>query len=136
MTKAVDLSHYAKFVQAVTSETSMDTEAFIDRVREIEAQGINPARLLTGSAGLSSEGGEFNEIVKKMFFHGENIDADRLFHMKRELGDIIWYWITAVAAAGFDPNEILELNVEKLEKRYPGGKFSIHYSANRQEGDI
>jgi NTP pyrophosphatase (non-canonical NTP hydrolase) len=86
--------------------------------------------------GLSSESGEFNEIVKKTFFHGEDMTDDKRFHMQRELGDIIWYWLNACIAMDFDPNEIVEMNVEKLLKRYPGGVFSVHFSANRQDGDI
>jgi len=132
----VDLNKYGEFVDGVTSDDSLDFESFIQRMVELDAQGFNVPQLMTGSMGLSSESGEFNEIVKKTFFHGENMTEDKKFHMKRELGDIIWYWLAACLAMGFDPNEIVAMNVEKLEKRYPGGKFSVFFSANRQEGDI
>jgi hypothetical protein len=56
--------------------------------------------------------------------------------MKRELGDIAWYWANACNALGLDPNLVLAENVNKLESRYPGGKFDAHYSENRKEGDL
>lgn len=136
MTEQVDLTKYGEFVQGVMSEDSFDFDSFVKRLFELREQGFNVPQLITGSMGLSSETGEFNEIVKKTFFHGEDMTDEKLFHMKRELGDIIWYWLASCLAMGFDPNEIVELNVEKLMKRYPGGKFSVYFSANRQEGDI
>jgi len=136
MAEQVDLVKYGEFVEGLCADSSKDLEKFIQRLRDLEAQGFNVAQLVTGSFGLSSESGEFNEIVKKTLFHGEDMTDDKRFHMKRELGDIIWYWLAVCLAMGFDPNEIVEMNVEKLLKRYPGGVFSVHFSANRQEGDI
>lgn len=130
------LHNYKEFVDGVTSPVSKTTELFIQRIRELDAAGADPARLMTAGVGLSSEGGEFNEIVKKIFFHGKEYNEDNRFHMKRELGDIIWYWVNACAALGYDPYEIIEENVTKLESRYPGGKFSIWHSENRKEGDL
>ena len=92
--------------------------------------------LLTSGIGLASEGGEFNEIVKKIFFQGKPLNEDNIYHMKRELGDIAWYWTNACNALGLDPNEVLAENVTKLESRYPGGKFDAYYSENRKEGDL
>ena len=136
MTEQVDLVKYGEFVDGVCSDDSKDFECFIQRMIELNAQGFNVPQLMTGSMGLSSESGEFNEIVKKTFFHGDDMTDDKRYHMQRELGDIIWYWLAACLAMGFDPNEIVSMNVDKLEKRYPGGKFSVFFSANRQEGDI
>lgn len=132
----MDLTKYGKFVETVCSDDSKDFESFIARLRDLNGQGFNVPELMTAGAGLSSESGEFNEIVKKTFFHGEDITDEKRFHMQRELGDIIWYWLLANLAMGFDPNETIEMNVEKLLKRYPGGVFSVYFSANRQDGDI
>jgi len=55
--------------------------------------------------------------------------------MKRELGDVIFYWINACRALGIDPNEVIEENVNKLSKRYPNG-FSVERSEKREKGDI
>ena len=132
----VNLIKYGEFVNQVCSADSKEFEAFMTRLRDLNKQDFNVPQLMTASMGLSSESGEFNEIVKKTFFHGEEMTDDKRYHMQRELGDIIWYWLLANLAMGFDPNETVAMNVEKLKKRYPGGEFSVFFSANRQEGDI
>ena len=136
MTQKIDLNKYQDFVQAVTSDASNNFGTFMARVAELEEQGVNVPLLMTGSIGLASEGGEFSEIVKKMVFQGKPYNEDNRFHMKRELGDIIWYWINACRALGYDPNEVIAENVTKLEARYPGGHFDAFYSENRKEGDL
>jgi hypothetical protein len=136
LTNKIDLNLYQDFVQAVTSDPSNDIEVFITRVRELNELGVNVPLLITGGIGLASEGGEFNEIVKKMLFQGKPYDEGNRFHMKRELGDIGWYWVNSCRALGYEPNEVLLENVSKLESRYPGGKFDAHYSENRKAGDL
>jgi NTP pyrophosphatase (non-canonical NTP hydrolase) len=136
MDKKLDLNKYSEFVDGVTSAVSKDDELYIARIRELSAAGMQVARLSTAGIGLASEGGEFDEIVKKILFHGKEYNADNIFHMKRELGDIIWYWINACIALGLDPNEVIAENVTKLEARYPGGKFDAWYSENRKPGDL
>ena len=99
--------------------------------------GVNIALLLTGAIGIASEGGEsLAEIVKKCVFQGKPLNDETVFHAKRELGDIMWYWINSCRALGLDPNEVVEENVNKLKARYPGGEFDVHYSENRKEGDL
>lgn len=132
----IDLNKYRDFVQEVTSDASNNTGTFIARVLELQELGLNVPLLVTAGIGLSSEGGEFNEIVKKMLFQGKPFNEDNRFHMKRELGDIIWYWINACRALGYDPNDVIAENVTKLEARYPGGNFDAFYSENRKEGDL
>ena len=137
MTQKIDLNKYQDFVQAVTSEASNDTAAMIRRLQELDNEpNMNISLLMTAGIGLASEGGEFNEIVKKMVFQGKPFNEDNRFHMKRELGDIFWYWTNACRALGYDPNEIIAENVTKLEARYPGGSFDAYYSENRKAGDL
>ena len=131
----IDLNKYKEFVCAVTSQESNNVRKLTDKLHELDRK-INAALLLTGGIGLASEGGEFNEIVKKCVFQGKPLDEDTIFHMKRELGDIMWYWINACRALDLDPNDVIAENVKKLEARYPGGEFDVHYSENRQEGDL
>lgn len=134
---AIDLNKYSQFVEAVTSRESNDVAALTNRMSALSEQGnVNVSLLLTSAIGLGSEGGEYQEIVKKILFQGKPLDADNVFHMKRELGDIIWYWINACRALNLDPNEVIGENVKKLESRYPGGSFDAHYSENRQVGDL
>lgn len=138
---SIDLHKYQQFVKVVTSEESKLPYAFSERFDELcqhqpDKTLINPPLLLTAGIGLSSECGEFNEIIKKMFFQGKPLNAENVFHMKRELGDIIWYWMNACTALGLDPEEVIDENVRKLQARYPGGQFDAHYSENRKEGDL
>ena len=85
---------YTDFVTKVTSDPSLDLEALNESFKEIESKSdIKTPRLLTAALGLGSETGEFVEIVKKMFLQGKPPSEDNIFHMKRELGDIMWYWV-------------------------------------------
>ena len=146
----VDLKKYQDFVAAVTSKESNDLTTFMNRLDRLDANyeaygsdgeymhgpNVNVPLLLTGSIGLTAEAGELIEIVKKMLFQGKPLTEENLFHMKRELGDIMWYWINTCRALGLDPNDVIAENVKKLEARYPGGKFDVYHSENRKEGDL
>jgi len=136
----VDLNKYNDFVKKVTSGESLSSMQMYNRMIDIETveskTKVNAASLMTGAIGLSSEGGEFAEIVKKCVFQGKPLDQDTRFHIKRELGDILWYWINSVRAMGLDPNSVIEENVNKLKARYPDGEFDVYYSENRKEGDL
>ena len=136
MTKQIDFNRYQKFVDAVTSETSTDFLTLSDRLVELDAKGANIERLLTAGVGMNAEGGEFLEIVKKMIFQGKPFNQDNREHMIIELGDLMWYVAQACMALEISFEEVLERNVNKLEKRYPGGQFDIYYSENRQEDDL
>ena len=140
MTNNIDLNRYKDFVAEVTSDPSNSLTAFMNRCDELDVndQGpqINVPLLLTSALGLASETGEFCEIPKKMFFQGKPLTDENLFHMKRELGDVLWYWTNACRALNLDPNDVIAENVKKLESRYPGGMFNIYDSEHRKEGDI
>ena len=136
MTKQIDFEKYRKFVDAVTSDESRDFIAFSDRVVSLDEKGANIERLLTGAVGINSEGGEIMEIVKKLIFQGKKCDDETIYHLKRELGDVMWYVMQCCIALDVSVDEIIKMNVEKLEKRYPGGTFDPYYSENRQEGDL
>ena len=140
----IDLTKYTQFVEAVTSNPSNHFHIFQQRCEELNSQNgenvtgqsVNIPLLLTACLGLAAESGEFIEINKKIFFQGKPLSDENVYHLKRELGDIIWYWINACRALNYDPNEVIAENVSKLEARYPGGKFDAHYSENRKEGDL
>ena len=142
----VDLDKYSEFVQAVTSEASRDLTTFMNRLDVIDGNydfvnnqhgpDVNVSLMLTGVMGLCSESGELMEIVKKMVFQGKPLTAESHFHMKRELGDIIWYWTNMCRALNISPHEVIAENVAKLKSRYPGGEFNVAYSENRKPGDL
>lgn len=142
----VNLNKYQDFVEAVTSKPSNDLTTFMNRCDELDGNfnfenkehgpDINVPLLLTACLGLAAESGEFIEIPKKIIFQGKPLNEENVFHMKRELGDIMWYWINACRALNIDPNEVISENVRKLESRYPGGSFDVYQSENRKEGDL
>ena len=136
MQNQIDPKKYAQFVDGVTSEPSKDFDAFIYRLQELNGENSDIQRLLTAAVGLSAESGELTEIVKKIIFQGKPYNDDNIYHMKRELGDIMWYLAQACMALNTNFNEILEMNVDKLKARYPGGEFDVYKSENRKEGDL
>ena len=132
----IDPNKYLEFVDAVTSQPSKDYPSFAARLYELEEQKFHSERLLTASVGMCAEAGEFTEVVKKIVFQGKPVNEENLFHLKRELGDIMWYVAQACMALDISIDDIIAMNVEKLSARYPDGAFDIYYSENRQEGDV
>lgn len=135
MTKETTLYNYQGFVDSVTSEPSKDLETFIARLRELDQSGVNVPRFITGGIGMADESGEFAGYVKKVLFHGKPLNEENIVALRKELGDVLWYWANACTSLGFDPYEIIQENIEKLESRYPGG-FSAWLSENRKPEDI
>lgn len=145
MIPKIDIQKYVEFVGDTTSITSSNPEEFINRVTELErklpsdnvnAVGVDLNRLLTAAIGITAEGGEFAEIVKKISFQGKPYNEQSRIHMIKELGDVMWYVAQGCIALGTDLNEVLYTNVEKLTARYPEGAFRVYHSENRKEGDI
>ena len=131
----INFNKYEEFVSTVTSDASTNFVDFADRIGELDREGANIERLLTSGVGINAEGGEFLEIVKKMVFQGKPFNEDNREHMIIELGDLMWYVAQATQALGVSFEEVIETNVKKLEKRYPGGQFDIYYSENRASDD-
>tara|TARA_B100000900_G_scaffold124108_1_gene104700 strand:+ start:157 stop:561 length:405 start_codon:yes stop_codon:yes gene_type:complete len=129
------LLDYTRFVDEVTSDASRDAQALSDSLDVIDGFGVSPERVLTAAIGISAEGGEFAEIVKKCIFQGKPMDDDAQYHMKRELGDIMWYIAQACIALSISLEDVLDTNIQKLEARYPDG-FEAFRSEHRKEGDI
>jgi len=132
----IDFDKYVEFVGSVTSPASRDTSEFVNRILELKDQGADIQRLLTAACGITAEGGEFTEIVKKIAFQGKPYNGDNIYHMKRELGDIMWYIAQACIALDISFEEIAQMNFEKLTARYPEGTFSIERSENRVVNDV
>ena len=136
MTKKIDFDKYALFVDGVTSDSSKDYKSFLESVEYLDGEGSNIQRLLTAAVGISAEGGEFMEIVKKMVFQGKPWDEYNRKHLIIELGDVMWYVMQACKALDVSIEEVVAGNVDKLKKRYPGGEFNVYQSENRKEGDL
>ena len=134
---SVDTKKYLNFVAQTTSPASSDYAQLLSRMTQLEVeQDADVPRLLTAALGISAEAGEFTEVVKKIILQGKPYNEEKVFHLKRELGDICWYLAQAFMALDTDFDEILEMNVEKLSARYPEGTFDVHKSENRKDGDL
>lgn len=91
---------------------------------------VNPDPLLVnGVMGLNGEAGECIDLVKKHLFQGHELDKEKL---AKELGDVAWYLAIASYAIGYDLDDVLEMNIQKLKERYPDG-FDAERSNNRKE---
>ena len=133
----VDTEKYVDFVREVTSNESVHYAALLTRMNNLELEDdCNIPPLITAAFGLTAEAGEFTEVVKKIILQGKPYNEENVFHMKRELGDICWYLAQACMALDTTFDEIIEMNVDKLKARYPGGEFDVHKSENRVEGDL
>ena len=133
----VDTERYLDFVDGVTSDPSKDFAQLLARMTALETtDDADIPHLLTAALGLTAESGEFTEVVKKIILQGKPYNEENVFHLKRELGDICWYIAQACMALDTTFDEIIEMNVEKLQARYPGGSFDVHKSENRKQGDV
>lgn len=99
-------------------------------LRTANTEKLSDREVLTnGVLGLSGESGECADIVKKHLFQGHELDAEKL---AKELGDVAWYLAVASYAIGYSLETVLQMNVDKLRKRYPDG-FSAERSIHREE---
>jgi len=136
-TEQKQFNDYGKFVISTTSDESLRTHVMIDRLYGLRNSHPDTefSQLLTASIGMQAESGEFSEVIKKIIFQGKPFTEDERFHLMRELGDVLWYWVQGCTALGYTPQQVMEENINKLEKRYPDG-FDILRSEVREEGDI
>ena len=123
------------FVNSVTSEATVDSDTFIERLEEFQDGDMiwsQPQRLLTGGIGICSEGGELLDLVKKLLFQGKEPTPELREKIKLELGDVMWYVQQVLIWGGWSLNEVLAENTKKLTGRFPEG-FSVDKSENRDE---
>ena len=135
-TEQKQFNDYGNFVISTTSQESLHTETLVDKLMEIHVKHEGEfSQLLTASIGMQAESGEFSEIIKKIIFQGKEFNEAERFHLMRELGDVLWYWVQGCKALGYTPQQVMEENIRKLESRYPNG-FEVVRSEVRKEGDI
>ena len=88
--------------------------------------------LINGCLGLAGESGEILDMIKKWVFHENELDKK---HLKKEIGDVMWYVAMICESVGFDIDDVMQTNVDKLKARYPEG-FDTYLANHRKEGDI
>lgn len=127
---------YVSFVDSVTSEESKFKFPFRAALDRMEDQfGTPPQRLITAAFGLSAEAGEFGDLVKKCLFQGKELNKQNKELMIKELGDVMWYLAQGCMALGVTVDDVLQANIDKLEKRYPNG-FETIRSEKRSKDDV
>ena len=126
---------HRNFVNSVTSDATVSSEAFIDRLVVFLDGDMNwtePQRLLTGSIGICSEGGELLDLIKKLLFQGKEPTPEMREKIKLELGDVMWYVQQVLIWSSWTLEEVLAENTKKLTGRFPEG-FSVDKSENRED---
>lgn len=88
--------------------------------------------VLNACLGLAGEVGELNDMIKKWVFHEKELDET---HLKKELGDVMWYVAMMCQSMGWGLDDVLQMNIDKLIARYPEG-FDVIKANNRQAGDV
>lgn len=100
--------------------------------KKVNVNGLGIGEIFMGALGLSGESGEVLDIIKKWIFHEAILDLD---HLEKELGDVMWYVALLCDSFGFDLDEVMQKNIDKLKARYPKG-FDVERSKNRAVGDV
>ena len=95
-------------------------------------ESVDIGGIFNACLGLSGEVGEFNDMIKKWVFHEKDLDME---HAKKEAGDILWYVAMLCESFGWNMEEIMQMNVDKLIARYPGG-FDVERANHRAVGDV
>lgn len=125
---------------AMRTNDKLSTKRLVDLMLKIENakhekecfEPIDVGGILNGCLGLSGEVGEFNDLVKKMIFHEKKVEQE---HLKKELGDCCWYLAMICQSFGWDMDEIMQMNVDKLKARYPEG-FDVERANNKAKDDV
>ena len=119
--KADSIELYREYLDYDLPEVGIGTEM------DVDLGGI-----INGLFGLSGEVGELTDMVKKWIFHEKELDED---HAKKELGDVMWYIAMICESFGWSLDEIMQMNIDKLKKRYPDG-FDTERANNRSSEDV
>lgn len=81
--------------------------------------------------GMVGEIGEIHSIFQKIYQGHDPSDE----HMKKELGDLLWFIAEFCTALGWELEDVMKMNIEKLKARFPEG-FTVDGSLHRKQGDI
>lgn len=133
-TASLNMDRYQELVYMLASLPSKNLDSLIESLTTLTANNptVNIPLLITAGIGMTSESGEFLDIVKKLVFQGKTLESVKA-DLCKELGDVAWYWTNACNALGVSPNDILKANIEKLEARYKNYEFSVEASEERDE---
>jgi NTP pyrophosphatase (non-canonical NTP hydrolase) len=101
MEQKIDLKKYQQLCQNTAKGFAGDKE------KEIVNWGL----------GVAGEAGDLAGCIKKTVFHKN----DQVAGIRENIGDTMWYLAMICNCYGWDFEEVLQENIDKLAKRYPQG---------------
>lgn len=128
-------TEYIDFVQQTTSPASSDFVALVERMNELNDEGVKLTHLLTFCLGMIGELGESVDLIKKTILQGKEMTPDLKARILSEGQDLLWYLAQFCIAMDVSFEDLMQGNYEKLSSRYPEGHFSVYRSENRRLGD-
>lgn len=117
------LDEYIEFVNSILSDSSKDVGVFLKHFHKLQ-NSISAPTLLLGGMGTSSEAGEMLDIIKKIYFHEKEIDAEIINKLIHEAGDVVFYLNVLCLALKIPFDTLINENTKKLKARFPEGKFT------------
>ncbi len=117
---------------AMRTNDGRASERVVDKLETITNDTYDIGGVLNGCLGLTGEAGEVSDMIKKWIFHQKELDTE---HLKKEIGDVMWYVAMICESMEFDLDEIMQMNIDKLKARYPEG-FDTVRANNRAENDV
>lgn len=136
MTQKIDSEKYIDFVKQVTSPASTDINVLIERMKELDGEGVKLTHLLTFALGMMGELGETIDLIKKVVLQNKKMTPEIENRIIGECQDILWYLAQFCIAMDVSFEDLMQGNYEKLSARYPEGAFSVYHSENRKPGDV
>lgn len=109
----MELKEYQKFCK-------MTAKKFDSKEKEI----------LTWGLGIAGEAGDVAGCIKKTFSHDNNQKSG----IRENLGDVMWYIAMICEFFGWNLEDIMKENIEKLRRRHPEG-FSHRFARERKRKD-
>lgn len=112
--------------QIAASRTAPDSQ---QKRRQEAFRNAVPIDLDHAVTGLVTEVGEIADALKKHVFYGKELDT---LNLKEEAGDLFWYLALYCNALGLSMEEVMQENIDKLQKRYPE-KFTEQDAVERKD---
>lgn len=109
------------------SERTEHTPFFLFPSDEGRDEDVRLNKLMHAAMGMVTESGEFIDALKRLTIYGKGLDHT---HLIEEIGDVMWYVALVCRALGVSLEDVMDRNIDKLEKRYPG-KFTSEQALNR-----
>lgn len=91
------------------------------------------ANSLHMTIGISGEAGELLDAMKKHLIYGKPLDVCNVIE---ELGDIEFYLEGLRQELKINREEVLSVNVRKLNVRYPAGRYSDGDAQSRKDKEV